>query len=83
MADVILIVLRRAEMAATLLRAELRIASLAGGARLNILAVHEPLGVSALAAEALIAEAQSVLRTRQQEDDRLERDRLRLNSRKA
>jgi hypothetical protein len=57
MADVILIVLRRAEMAATLLRAELRIPGLVGGARLNVLAVHEPLGVSALAAEALIAEA--------------------------
>jgi nucleotide-binding universal stress UspA family protein len=71
MADVVLVVLRRPEMAEALLRAALRIANLMGGARLSVLAVREPIGVSALAAEALIAEAKSVVWARQQEQDRV------------
>ena len=71
MADVVLVVLRRPEMAATLLQAAQRIAILMGGARLNVLAVREPIDVSALAAEALIEEAESVVRARQQEQQRV------------
>jgi nucleotide-binding universal stress UspA family protein len=71
MADVILVVLRRAETADTLLRAAQRMATLMGGARLSVLGVREPYQVSALAAEALMAEAESVVRARQQEQLRL------------
>jgi nucleotide-binding universal stress UspA family protein len=71
MADVVLVVLRRPEMAAILLQAAQRIAILMGGARLNVLAVREPIHVSALAAEALIEEAESVVRARQQEQQRV------------
>jgi nucleotide-binding universal stress UspA family protein len=70
MADVVLVVLRRPEMAAILLQAAQRIAILMG-ARLNVLAVREPIHVSALAAEALIEEAESVVRARQQEQQRV------------
>ena len=71
MADVVLVVLRRPEMAAILLHAAQRIAILMGGARLSVLAVREPIDVSALAAEALIEEAESVVRARQQEQQRV------------
>jgi nucleotide-binding universal stress UspA family protein len=71
MVDVALVVLRRPETADTLLRAAHRIADLMGGAHLNVLAVHEPTGVSALAAEALIAEAESIIKARQQEQQRI------------
>jgi nucleotide-binding universal stress UspA family protein len=70
MADVVLVVLRRPEMAAILLQAAQRIAMLMG-ARLNVLAVRDPIHVSALAAEALIEEAESVVRARQQEQQRV------------
>lgn len=71
MADVVLIVLRRPEMADTVLRAALRIATLMGGARLSVLAVREPIEVSPLAAEALMAEAESVVSARQHEQQRV------------
>jgi nucleotide-binding universal stress UspA family protein len=71
MADVVLVVLRRPEMASALLHAAQRITNLMGGAQLSGLAVREPIQVSALAAEALIEEAQSVLRARQQEHQRV------------
>jgi nucleotide-binding universal stress UspA family protein len=71
MADVILVVLRRPEIAKTLLGAALQIAHLMGGARLNVLATMEPLQVTALGAEALMAEANSVLRAREQELQRV------------
>jgi nucleotide-binding universal stress UspA family protein len=71
MADVVLVVLRRPEMAATLLHAAHQIAILMGGARLSVLAVREPIEISALAAEALIEEAESVVRARQQEQQRV------------
>lgn len=71
MTDVVLVVLRRPEMADILLRAALQIANLMGGARLSVLAVREPIEVSALAAEALMAEAESVVRARQREQQRV------------
>lgn len=71
MADVILVVLRRPDLGETLLRAGQRMADLIGGARLGVLAVREPIEVSALAAEALMAEAESVVRARQQEEQRV------------
>jgi nucleotide-binding universal stress UspA family protein len=71
MAEVVLVVLRRPEMAETLLRAAQCIAMLMGGARLSVLAVREPIEVSALAAEALMEEVESVVRTRQQEQERV------------
>lgn len=71
MADAVLVVLRRPELADTLLRAAQRMATLMGGARLSVLAVREPIEVSALMAEALMAEAESVVRARQQEQQRL------------
>jgi nucleotide-binding universal stress UspA family protein len=72
MADVVLVVLRRPEMAEALLRAGLRLATLTGGARLSVLAVTEPIQITGLAAEALMAEAESVVRARQQERDRVD-----------
>lgn len=71
MTDVVLVVLRRPEMADTLLHAALRIANLMGDARLSVLAVREPIEVSALAAEALMEEAESVVRARQREQQRV------------
>jgi nucleotide-binding universal stress UspA family protein len=71
MADVVLVVLKRPEMTDTLLRAAHRVADLMGGARLNVLAVREPLGVSGLAAEALIAEAESIVTATQREQQRI------------
>jgi nucleotide-binding universal stress UspA family protein len=71
MPDVVLVALRRPETAAILLQAAQRIATLMGEARLSVLAVREPIQISALAAEALIEEADSVLRARQQEQARI------------
>jgi nucleotide-binding universal stress UspA family protein len=71
MAEVILVVLRRPEIAATLLHAAERLANLVEGARLSVLAVREPIQVSALAAEALIEEAASLIRAREQEHQRV------------
>ena len=64
MSDVILAVLGRPEAAPALLSAAACLASLMGGARLNVLAVHEPIHVNALAAEALVMEADSILARR-------------------
>jgi nucleotide-binding universal stress UspA family protein len=72
MAEVVLVVLRRPELANALLRAAERIASLMGGARLSVLTIREPIGISGLAAEALIEEARSVVRAREREQQRLE-----------
>src|SRR5689334_5386127 len=71
MTEVVLVVLRRPEMAETLLGAAQRIATLMGGARLNVLAVRESSEVSALAAEALMEEAQSIVRAKQHEQQRI------------
>ena len=71
MVDVVLVVLRRSELAGSLLHAGERMAKLMDGARLNILAVREPIQLSGLAAEALIEEAESVVRARQHEQDRI------------
>jgi nucleotide-binding universal stress UspA family protein len=70
MADVVLVVLGRPDVADLLLRAALRIADLMGAARLSVLAVREPMAVSGLAAEALMAEAQSVVRAKEREQQR-------------
>jgi nucleotide-binding universal stress UspA family protein len=71
MADVVLIVLMRPEAVPTLLQAGQRMATLMRGARLNVLAIREPIQVTGLAAEALIAEADSVVRDRAQEEQRV------------
>src|SRR5271169_269495 len=71
MADVVLVVLRRPEIADTLLGAAQRIATLMGGARLNVLAIMEPFQVTALGAEALMAETDSVIRAKEQERQRV------------
>jgi nucleotide-binding universal stress UspA family protein len=64
-------VLRRPEMAAGLLQAGRRMASLMDGALLNVLAVRDPFQVTGLAAEALIEEAESVVRAKAQEQQRV------------
>lgn len=71
MADVVLIVLRRAETVPALLQAGQRMATLMGGARLNVLAVRAPIQITGLAVEALIAEADSVVSDRAQEQQRV------------
>src|SRR5215469_9678888 len=71
MGDVVLVVLRRPEMAGALLCAGQRIAHLMGGARISVLAVRKPIQVSGLAAEALIAEAESTVRAKQREEPRV------------
>jgi nucleotide-binding universal stress UspA family protein len=70
-ADVVLVVLRRPDMARALLQAANRITTLMDGARLNVLAVRDPLQVTGLAAEALIEEAESVVRGKAQEQQRI------------
>jgi nucleotide-binding universal stress UspA family protein len=72
MADLVLVVVRRPEIASSLLSAAQRMAGRMGGARISVLAVREPIQVTPLGAEALIAEAESVIRARQQEQHRLE-----------
>lgn len=71
MPDVVAVVLRRPEMAHTLLLAALRIAEVMGGARLSVLAVRQPIKVSALAGKALMAKVEPVMRARQQEQQRV------------
>ncbi len=71
MADVVLVVLRRPEMALNLLHAAQRMATLMGGARINVLAIQEPLQISALAAEALIQEADAVVQAKYRERQRV------------
>lgn len=71
MSEVILVVLRRPDRAATLLNAAQRLAALTGAARINVLAVREPIQITALAAEALISEANAVVEGRAQEEERL------------
>ena len=71
MADVVLTVLRRPELVGSLLDAGAQMAQLMDGARLNVLAIREPFHVSGLAAEALIEEAESVVRAKQHEGERM------------
>ena len=71
MADVVLIVLRRPETAPALLQAGQTMTTLMEGARLNVLAVREPIQVTGLAAEVLIEEAVSVIRAKTQEQQRV------------
>jgi nucleotide-binding universal stress UspA family protein len=71
MTDVVLVVLTRPETAAVLLQAGHRMASLMDGARLSVLAVRDPLLVRGLAAEALIEEAESAVRAKAQEQQRV------------
>jgi Flp pilus assembly protein TadB len=71
MADVVLIVLRGAETVRAVLQAGQRMATLMGGARLNVLAVRAPIQITGLAVEALIAEADSVVSDRAQEQQRV------------
>lgn len=71
MADVILVVPRRPEMAAAVLDAAARLGALAGEARINVLAIREPIQITGLAAEALMNEADSVLTARQREAERI------------
>jgi nucleotide-binding universal stress UspA family protein len=71
MADVVLVVLRRPEMATALLQAGQRMADLMDGARINVLAVRDSFQVSGLAAEALIEEAESLVRAGAQEQQRV------------
>ena len=61
MSEVILVVLRRPEMAAVLLDAASRLAALTGEVRINVLAPREPIHVHPLAAEELMNETDSVL----------------------
>jgi nucleotide-binding universal stress UspA family protein len=56
MSEVILVVLQRPEAAAGLLRAAERLAELAGGARISVLALHTPLGLTVLMNEGSIPE---------------------------
>jgi hypothetical protein len=58
-------------MAVTLMSAAQPMAVLMGGARINALAIREPIEISALAAEALIEEAEPVVRARQREQQRI------------
>lgn len=71
MADVVLVELRRPEMAHTLLDAAHRIASLINGARLSVLAVRERVEISAFAAETLMVETESIVKAREREQTRL------------
>jgi nucleotide-binding universal stress UspA family protein len=71
MSEVILVLLRRPEKVSTLLNAAARLAGLMGGARVNALAIREPIQVTGLAAEALIGEADAVLDAREHERERV------------
>ncbi len=71
MSEVILVVLRRPEMAAVLLDAASRLAALTGEVRINVLAPREPIHVHPLAAEELMNETDSVLDARGREAQRL------------
>lgn len=67
MSEVVLVVLSRPETAGGILSAARRLADLAGGARLNVLAVREHSGVSPLAVEVLISEADAALENQRRE----------------
>ena len=71
MAEVVLVVLRRPEQATGLLDAASCLAALVGEARIQALTVREPIHVGALAAEALMDEADSVLEAKQREGLRI------------
>ena len=71
MTEAILVALWRPEAAGTLLDAAARLAALAGGARLSVLATAEPVATGGFAAEALIEEADAALARRQAERDRI------------
>lgn len=71
MSEVVLVVLTRPETASALLSAASRLAELANGARLNVLAIQEPVQIGPLAAEALITEADLVLQEQRQQRNRV------------
>lgn len=71
MSEVVLAVLGRPEAVKPLLDAARRLTELANGARLNVLAVQEPVQVGPLAAETLISEADAVLEGQRHERDRV------------
>jgi hypothetical protein len=71
MSDVILVVLGRAETARGLLHAAADFKHLLPTARINVLAVAEPVHISALGAEALVAEADAVARQQDVEHTRV------------
>ncbi len=71
MSEVILVVLRRPERVVTLLNAAKHLAELTGAAHLNVLAVREPIQVTALAAEELMNETDAVVDARKREQERL------------
>ncbi len=71
MAEVVLVVLRRPEMAAVLLDAASRLAPLMGEVRIHVLTIREPIQVTALAAEALMNETDSVLKAKEREEERI------------
>jgi nucleotide-binding universal stress UspA family protein len=72
MSDVILVVLGRPEMAHAVLSGATCLASLMGGAHLNVLAVQEPVHVHVLEAEALITDADAILAVREGDKRRVE-----------
>ncbi len=71
MAEVILTVLRRPETAFVLLNAAGKLAALMGETRISALAVREAFQTTALAAEVLIGEADSVIDARERERERM------------
>jgi len=71
MTEVVLVVLRRPEMVARQLDAASRLAALMGEARIQVLAVREPIQVTGLAAEELMDEADAVLEAKEREGRRI------------
>jgi nucleotide-binding universal stress UspA family protein len=71
MSDVILVVLGQPEAARALLEAAGALKRLLGGARINVLAVEDKVHVSALQAEALVAEAEAVVTRKDREHGRV------------
>lgn len=71
MSAVILVVLRRRERAVALLNAAKRLGELIQGTLINVLAVREPIHVTALSAETLIDEADAVVQAQEQEQQRV------------
>ena len=71
MSEVILVVPTRPERVATLLNAAKRLAALTGAAHINVLAVREPIQVTALSAEELMSEVEAVIEAREFEQERV------------
>jgi nucleotide-binding universal stress UspA family protein len=71
MSDVILVVLGRPAAAPAVLSAAACLASLMGGARLNVIVVQQPVHIHALEAEALVMEADAILALRHGDEKRI------------